>query len=114
MLRQGAAVKSVRVPCTEAFSSLQTGTPLAVHFREVEPLLSWPSFIEVWHATSAGKVLYSYSALAAREAETRWMIYAVAFGTLFVVGPLVLFLCNCAWRETECVHHGESSPPIKR
>jgi hypothetical protein len=106
VLRQGETSKGVRVPCSEVFSSLQPGAPLTIHFRVVKPLLSWPSFTEVWHATSAGKVLYSYSAQVSRVTGSRWLRYALAFGVFLVMGPLVWFLLKRLQRQAESLHRG--------
>jgi hypothetical protein len=107
VLSQGEASKSVRVPCIEAFSSLQPGAPLTIHFRVVKPLLSWPSFTDVWHVTSEGKVLYSYSARVTRSAENHWMHYALAVAALFFTGLLPWFLLTRVRRETEGIQHGK-------
>ena len=98
-LQRGSELRTVRVPCMQEFTSLQPGTPLRLHIREVSPRLSWPPYTDLWHASMEGRVLYSYEARLSRSQDMRWIGYAVAIMSLLILGPIVWVLSKAVLRE---------------
>jgi hypothetical protein len=90
----------VRVPCMEQFMFLQAGIPLKLRFRKVDPMFNYPSYTELWHASSGDRILYSYEARLERETKSRWVVGAVAVVSVLAIGALFWLLFRLIWRSS--------------